>query len=505
MADKTSPMSFVKLKRKALLVCIVRAALVGASVGTVLAGVLILLSKLKITDIPLHVSVLIALGGFAVSGAVTFLICHRSSAAIAKMLDSRFDLKEKVQTMMAYRDREEAIFALQREDAQREIDRIPKRAIRIKCLWIYIVCLVLCTAVLVCAVIYKPVEPPPPPVEEIPFEITSIQIAAMEELIQYVNGSEMESPYRENVATYLATLLDELKLATTVTERDLALGKALKAIHTETDSSSSAVELAEALWASGNERVRALATSLNYYVWQSGAEWDEYVAALSDARVGYIHADSLTENPDDAKMTADIAALLAADSSAIVIAISRSGIADTDAICSALSQLASSESDPKGLSALSALAAGLGYTALEGELDSTFSAITPVLYDALERSMMNTYTGEYAMTRVCGIFEYTLPTFERPVLRDSSTESGGSGSDDTEGGGMGGIGSGTVYGSDDLVLDPFTDRYVEYGTILDKYYSLMFGKTEDGEYTEDQIAALKKYFEILYGGFEDQE
>ncbi len=504
-ADISSPGGFVKLKRRALAVGIVRAALVGVSVGSFLCAVLILLSKLKITDIPLPTAVLIAIAAFAVSGGVTFLICHRSSMSVARMLDRRFDLKEKVQTMMAYRTRDEAIYALQREDAEAEIDRIPKRGIRLRFLWVYIVCLVLSLGVLVCAVAYTPVEPPPPPVEEIPFEITSIQIAAMEELIEYVSLSQMESPFRENVSLSLSALLDELMAATTVSERDSAIGKALKAIHTETYASSSAVEITEALWASGNDRVKALAVALNYHEWQDGSEWDEYVAALSDVRVGYVHADSISEVPDDAKMTADIAALLSNDSSAIAVALTRSGISSSDALYSAVSALASSESEPKGLSALASLAVGLGYTALEGELDSTFSALTPILYTAIEQSSINTDTGEYAMTRVCALFDYTLPTFDRPILRDSSTESEDGGSDDTEGGGMGGIGTGTVYGSDDLVLDPYTDEYVEYGTILDKYYSLMFGKTEDGDYTEDQIAALKKYFEILYGGFEDEE
>lgn len=504
-ADISAPVGFVKLKRRTLSVGIIRAVLVGTAVGALIAGVLILLPKLKIFDLPLHMAVLIAVGAFLVSGALTFLISYRTPFAVARMLDSRFDLKEKVQTMMAYREREEAIYALQRSDAEAEIERIPKRGIRIRCLWIYIVCLVLSIGVLVCAVAYTPVEPPPPPVEEIPFEITSIQIAAMEELIGQVSGSKMESPYRENVVAHLTALLDELKLATTETERDNSIGKALKAIYNETDASSSAVEIIEALWSSGNDRVKALAVALNYYEWQDGSEWDEYVAALADVREGYIHADSLSEAPDEAQMVADIAALLSDDSSEIVISLTRSGISPSDALYAVVSTLATSESEPRGLAALAQTASGLLYAALEGEIDSTFAAMTPEFYTAIEQSSVNTDTGESAMSRVCGLFDYPLPAFERPILRDSSTESGDSGGDDIEGGGMGGIGTGTVYGSDDLVLDPYTDEYVEYGTILDKYYSLMFGKTEDGDYTEDQIAALKKYFEILYGGFEDQE
>jgi hypothetical protein len=205
-------------------------------------------------------------------------------------------------------------------------------------------------------------------------------------------------------------------------------------------------------------------------------------------------------------MFAEVLALITSDSSAIPVALVKSGIASTDALYAAVTSYVftnpSAAGAYAGLSDLSMLMPGVPYAALQAELDNTFSALTPVIYSAIEQNKANTDTGEYAVERICILFEHAFPTFKRPVLRDSSTQTGGG--DEGSGGSMGGIGTGTVYGSDDLVLDPFTDKYVEYGTILDKYYSLMFGKTEDGDYTEEEIAALKKYFEILYGGFEDQ-
>lgn len=495
--------SFVKLKRASIILCLSVASMLALAVGAFTVGALILHKKLEVISLSSSISVLIGIGAGLIVWIVAFLLLYRSDKALARMLDGRFGLQQRVQTMMAYRTREEAIYALQREDAEAAINRIPRRGVRIRFIWVHVLCLLLSVAVLVGAILYTPVKPTPPPAEEIPFEITSIQIAAMEELIEQVSTSEMDSPYRENVVLTLSALLDELRIATTVNERDASVGKALKAIYNETDSSSSAVEIIEALWSSGAGTVKSLAEALNYYVWQKGSEWDEYVAGLSDVRRGYVHPDSNSESPDADKMAADISALLASDSSAIAVALTRSGINSADGLYSVLTQLAAANGEIKGFSAIAALVPAFGYTALEGEIDSTFSAVTPMLYTEIENNSVNTETGEYAMQRVCDLFEHALPTFKRPILRDSSVESGGG--DDTVGGGMGGIGTGTVFGSDDLVLDPYTDKYVEYGTILDKYYSLMFGKTEDGDYTEEQIAALKKYFEILYGGFEDEE
>ena len=504
--DVTGMRSFAKLKRKSLITAIVRAALVGLTACVLCLGVCILLVKLKITELTLVGVALIGALAFLVSGAATFFIFNRSSASVARMLDRRFALQERVQTMIAYRSKEEAIYSLQRQDTEVAIGSIPRRGVRIRNLWLYVLSFLLSLLVLAGAVLYTPIEPPAPPVEVVPFEITEIQIAAMEELIEYVTNSNMESPYRENIVVALATLLDELKVATTIAERDTSVGKAVDELMKQTDESSSAVEIIEELWATGSSPVKSLAEALNYYVWQDGTEWDEYVAALAEVRAGYIHPDIIKGTTEDAVMSDEILALITSDASAIPVALVKSGIASTDALYAAITSFVFT--DPAaagayfGLSDLSTLPAGVPYAALQAELDKTFSALTPIFYSATEQSAVNTDTGEYAVKRICILFEYAFPMFERPVLRDSSTQTGGNG-DETGGGAMGGIGTGTVYGSDDLVLDPYTDRYVEYGTILDKYYSLMFGKTEDGDYTDEEIAALKKYFEILYGGFED--
>ncbi len=495
--------SFVRLKTVSLILCIFVALICALSVGMLVAGTLILHTKLEIISLSATNSILIGLAALLVSGAAVFFLLYRSDKALARMLDRRFGLQERVQTMMAYRSKKEAIYELQREDAEAAVERIPLRGVRIRFIWAYVLGLVISALVFVGAAAYTPVEPPPPPVVEVPFEITEIQIAAMEELIEHVSTSNMSSPYREDMALTLGALLDELIAATTISERDTAVDKALAEMKEQTDSSSSALEIIEALWNSGSDTVKPLAEALNYYVWQKGSEWDEYVAELSDARVGYVHPDSTQAAPDMDKMTSDIAARLSSDSTAIMLALARSGIASTDALYLAITQLASMDGEVKGLSTLSVLAPNIGYTALEGEIDALFSALTPVIYTATEQNSVNTSTGEYAMKQICILFEHAFPMFERPVLRDTSTETGGD-TGESGGGNMGGIGTGTVYGSDDLVLDPYTDKYVEYGTILDKYYALMFGKTEDGDYTEEEIAALKKYFEILYGGFEDQ-
>ena len=108
-----------------------------------------------------------------------------------------------------------------------------------------------------------------------------------------------------------------------------------------------------------------------------------------------------------------------------------------------------------------------------------------------------------AVERIAAIMNTPLPSLERPRFSDGT--SGGGGSSDEETGGGGAISGGTEYGSDDLVYDPYTNSYVPYGEVLDRYYALIIGGIENGNHTEEERAALMKYFSILYGGFEEGE
>ena len=133
------------------------------------------------------------------------------------------------------------------------------------------------------------------------------------------------------------------------------------------------------------------------------------------------------------------------------------------------------------------------------ELDATVTALTSAMFSALEQHKINTDTGEDAMKRIADILDCEHPAFKRPELIDPPAPDDSTPGE--EGGGGGAMGGGAVYGSDDLVLDPYTNTYVEYGTILEKYYALVFGRLQEGGYSDEDKAALEKYFAILYGGF----
>ena len=95
---------------------------------------------------------------------------------------------------------------------------------------------------------------------------------------------------------------------------------------------------------------------------------------------------------------------------------------------------------------------------------------------------------------ICGK-EYVVDEVMREILKDMPLyENTG-----------GGVGEGVQYGSNDLVLDPITGKYVEYGTLLDKYYAVVFEKLQNGSYSDEQKKMIENYFALLYGGIKKEE
>lgn len=493
--------NFKRFLRRGRAFAIVKALLVALTAGSAVAGVLLYLITHGIWSIPDYCAPIAGGAAFLVSGVIAFLLLRVSVRKVAAVLDESFGLEERVQTALQNEDSEGAIYDLLREDTEARLSEIPTRRLKPRRLWIYLVSLVVGIGLLVAAVLLIPTPEPPPPIPDTPFSITKLQVIAMEELIESVKTSEMESPYRENVADSLETLLGNLKQATTMAERDEALAVSVNYIYGQTDDSSSAVEIIDALALAADTYSKALASAINYYNWARGKEWDSFAMGMTAHRATFVHPDAAAESPDLSRMLSDTKSSLAAASAGIEQALVRSGTDTSDILYISLLRFArsSGEDGARGLDAIGT--AGTGYDEIQVMLDESYSTFNIELFRALDVLRINTSVGEHAMTRLSEIFGYRLPKFERPqIVGESGSDAPG---DNTEGGGGGAIGEGTVYGSDELVLDPFTGEYVEYGTIISRYHTIVLQKLQGDFYTDEEKQAIEKYFEILYGGFDE--
>ncbi len=498
---------FNRIKRRALAIRVIKALLSGLAIGLPTIGVLLLLKRFELVALPPIASVLIGVGLLLGVGVLVYFLLHQSDKSLAIRLDTEKGLNERIQTSLAFAGQSSPMIDLQRKDADQRLMEVKNVGLGLNRLWIYILACVISIGLFGISFIFNPLpEPPPEPTPEVPFKVTELQLLALEELVEYVNASEMTTAYKESIVVALNTFIDEIKLAENEAQRDTAIEKAMDEIFEQTGNSSYGLEVIAALWSTGIDTCRLLAKALNYYDWPKEDEWDRFVEKMTDYRTGFVHIDSTTQNPDEEKMKEDIKAVLLSASQGIELALQASKIPEDDPLKLVLMRLSSANENNQdgtrvyGLLVLGDFIEQNGYAKAQRELDATISALSPDIFKALSQNAINTQTGEYAMTQLAGIFGLKAPEFERPELYESNDSDQPSG----EGGGGGGaIGGGPTYGSDDKVYDPFTNKYVEYGTILDKYYNIMFGGLSSGDYTDEEKKALEEYFQILYGGFEE--
>lgn len=501
--------NFKRILIRATVLGVIKSFLLGLAFALPVYGLLMLLKRFSVLNSESKLSYVISIGIFLVVSAITFLALRQTNRTVAIKLDKEHKLSEKVQTMYAFRNQSGPMVDLQRQDANEAIATVKNKIIGIKRLWIYILCFVLGVGLCLVSFLFNPIPEEndgQDTIPEIPFTATEFQLAALSDLIDYVSGSEMQDPYKANIVLALTTLYTDIQEAETITQRDAVIQTAMNEINIQTDQSSSAVELMNALWSTNARAPRLLAKALNYYEWPKSSEWDRFTEQIQDLREGFIHDQATTEGADEQQIIEDTKNVFLTLNASILASLQGSGISSEDALYIVLTRLASAtEVNPDGtrifgMSALAEYIVQNGYAKAQRELDGTITGLRGEIYRSLSIHKTNTDTGEYAMKTLASIFGVQAPEFKRPELYDSSSGSTGDG----DGGGAdGGISGGPSYGSDDKVYDPFTNRYVEYGVILDKYYSIMFSKLNGESYTDEEKKALEEYFKILYGGFDN--
>ncbi len=138
--------------------------------------------------------VLIAIGGLAAGGAISFALLRIDNAKVAKRLDAELQLCERVQTALCYSGQEGDMLQQQRDDAAKKLSERPVKALPFK----YTAVAVVLAAVLVLGVGALPVTavctsaaaPVTAPPEDPPRPVTDWEWAALDELIEYVKASQ---------------------------------------------------------------------------------------------------------------------------------------------------------------------------------------------------------------------------------------------------------------------------------------------------------------------------
>ena len=498
--------NFLKFNRKYQTERFLKSLIGGASAGFLVTGICLILSKLAIAGFEPFVAYLFGLGALMLVAAVLYFALGKSDKKLAKELDAAFDLQAKVQTMVAYRGEAGQMLELQRQDAEQTLAGVSLQAFRPKRLWIFFLSLGIGTALLIAGFAVPNKRNYTPPEEVKPFEISAMQIAGMEELIKYVDSSEMEAVYKAEISAELTDLLAKLKTVTTEPEMRETLGTSMTRIASVTYDSSSMTEILNALWASDDTYVKALVNALNTSQWTE-ADWGDFAEKYSELRDLYLIQEDTSTEED---LLSTLKWNLENTSGKVGVALTSSGISAEDPLYTEVNRFINAEQGSAasehlfGLSVIAKNMSDMTYTEAVAELENTFNGMAADLYAVIAQQKTNTNVGEYTMKKLAALFNVSVPAFERPELANGNDSSNPDDDDKDKQPSQGDIGEGAVYGSNDLVLDPLTGEYVEYGTLLDKYYAVMYEKIDNGTYTDQQIEIIKNYFALLYSGIKEE-
>ncbi len=525
--------SFEKIKKSAFYAAIVKSVVVGCSIGLIAVGAVLLPLKLNAVNINPVYYVLIGVGTALLCGGLTFLIVRPTEKKLAKLLDRKYVHGERVQTMVEYRDREGEILSLQREDAEQKIDEIVIKHAKKKNIFSrffgfgamltsggnivshalsILLVPVIAVSVFIPAIVVSGKEPVPVDGDkDLPYEFTSAQADMLRQLINDVDQSSLEpvrvkTPIKEDLQELLE-ILPDAKTEVAMYSSVIGAVASVDAIMYEVNTYRVvAPKIYEA------EHLEALAAATESVVaYRVGgvsiSKYEQVVALLEnlDASV----SERVQRQTVTVRETLNIPrgegldALLGTYYTELNGVLPDNSAESDDALISCIYEFT------QDILKIASLDAAYADEYVQQQLNICFNKFTQSFVAALGTQSYNCMMNEYVRTRLADIFGVAIPAWN-----DGLTHGGSNGSeDDGEGDGdddkvrPGGFGKGEmVYPSDEMLYDPDKREHVNYGELLEEYYSRVLEQIRDNEFSEELEQSIREYFEILLiGSKQDKE
>lgn len=485
----------------------VKAIMMGFALSFIALGVLLLLFKLQALNIHPAIIAVASVGAFPLGFLPVFFLVRIDEKKIAHELDRRFGLKERVSTSVEYLEDDSEMSILLRNDVREKIKKIDAGAIKAyKRMPLFVCALVLGMAMLLTGAIYPRAEAEDntetDPDANILFELTEEQKDKLNEIKARVESSNMESEARDKAVAEIENLIIVLDNVAMSRKDALALVKLTTSkIDKITDDTGSQTEIYTALKKQNTPYTRELARLITKY------DWEKFLIKRADVRALFVHKDAGSEVADLAQIKLETKRTLEFSSNELLKALETSGVGENDKLYSLLYKF-TTENDPKhkqtdgeGLFGTQEIAKEMEYMSYnwaQGRLNDLFSIMGEEIYRELDLQNQSYAVGFGASNDIRSIFGL------QKVIREDNTEE-----EETEDeeeklppeGADGGMGEGSVFGSDDAIYDKEHQSHVAYGDVIDKYYILM-GSTE---YTPEQKEMIQKYFETLFTGLEEKD
>ena len=461
--------SFNKFKSKVRAQAIASSLLLGLGSGLGAYAVLTLVYKLMGKTPSLWHT--LAIGGAAVLLAlILYFILMPSDRRLAKRLDKIYSLDEKVATMIELKDDDGVFAVLQREDADRRLGEKPRKELKSKPLLAGL--LIFCIAVgssVGAYVMPAKAEPGEAPIDE--FDKQWL-ITAIGELIATVENAYIDEGLKEDALSELTDLLSFVEDSQLLSEMKAEAIKTVVAINAKLNAVNSAERIGEEFVASSDKAMAELGEALCEL---SGSNTKKAMESLG--------AQISKAEESDAWFTADL----------MNTCLERSQVRTEDTVYMLFKSIGAAVRDDYK------------------DADDVFEKEAKVLSSIVIIQNVNKATVTVVINKLCNLFGITEDDIKSVdpesdiVIRDpfeNEDDSDDSEIEEPEGDmGSGGLGTGDViYGSNDLVFDPYTGTYRPYGEIINDYFIKANEQITDGKTSEEIADAVEEYFDILFGG-----
>lgn len=465
---------FKRLKRYNATWRMLRTMILGLSLVFLSLGALLALDKIHVIQADkLHY--VVALAVTLVAMAVYALIQRKTDQAIAEKIDKEHHLRERVQTMVEYRDQDTAMLQVQREDTEARLRAVRRFGQKRLTLAAHFVLLLLAFGVFAVGVVL-PVQAVPQPTQptEPPYEASEWQKAALEELIAHVEASDMLATAKEPVVAELWELRDALDTKLTSKNVQLLVVDAIRLAYKVTDEVNSNDEIHDVIQ---RKVLHDQADELAYALGAIG----------NKDREGHIAAIGEVLAREDMLPSVMGLALMLEDALTSVV-----GFDANDPLYAATAAFAQ-ELKPAGEAE--------AQEDLENAKKHLGVAVNNLKNAANLALTQQDWTKEecvYVVDTLCDIFE--IPANMRPADPDETFDSGNNEKVPEANGGGQGTGQ-MQYAGNDQIYDYQADQYELYGKLMDeRYFPLMRNKLNDGSLPEEMIEFIQNYFHELQTG-----
>lgn len=502
--------SFYKHKRKYTIGAIIKSAVCGISSGLFIAGILLLIFKLTGIEFNAVYYGLIGVSAALLCGGLTFLIFRPTDKNAARRLDNEYDLNERVQTALAYKESEGAVIAIQREDAAERLKTLPRRRPSFAKLWQYAVIAVVSVAIVLTAAFIpakvSESDTKEPPIEgDLPRTLTDWERESVKNLKSYIDWSSISDTMKTETKAELDNLLTTLESATKKDEFSTAVTATVEKVNEIISAGNNYNVVAENLKRVGSsDWSTVISMGGGAYRYEPLTDYNKHVADFFTNRYEYSSAKmhpKLEAINESLSISIEGGLLEELEKIAERIFNAVGNIEDTDGLAEIMRGVSSD------FSSISVNQEGFD----DGQIHEVIAEKLK-LYEEKLATVLGMQAYHFAMDRFIANDLYRIFGYDSMIKQPENyqdTDSKDPGAEDPEkppvddGGGDGK--GGTDFPGNDEVWDPIEQRYRPYGDVLDDYIRLYNEAKNEGTLTPEQQNMMETYIEILQHGFPEEK